>query len=139
MISADTTPPNRAYSPERFLAIAATAHLLVENIPRDAYPITDWEHLARLSECLGAQTLRTPAGRIGADAVSTAMPRIRSFVGSDLFPVNGPDDLAHKAGLVLVSLVVRRHAAKLQATPTPYKTKAEIQTAINSLKDTQNG
>jgi hypothetical protein len=109
----EKTQNNPAYSPERYLAIAAGAHSLVERIPQSAYPIADWDALARATATVGDITLRGPGGlRVPLNDLTRTIAYIRPLLGDQYFPVHDADDLAHKAGMALVSLVVRRHAPR---------------------------
>jgi hypothetical protein len=131
-------PPrsHRSYSPERFLAIAAGAHLLIDALPSTAYPITDWGAMKRVVLSVQNCSLRAPGGdRIEVNDMADAVERISQKVRVDYFPVTGPDDLAHKAGLVLVGLVMFYHAPRQETqhkSPDFEEGKARIQTSLRT-------
>lgn len=99
---------NFRYSPDRYLALAAGAHQLVDGIPAEAYPINNWDELQSAADRLGDLSVRGPGGiRV---AISEAIPGVADRTGSQYFPVLNADDLAHKAGMVIVNSILRRHA-----------------------------
>lgn len=107
--------PQKSYSPERFLAISAGAHELVKHLPQSAYPLRNWEAVADAVGSLRDLDLRAPGGAIiDAEAARDAVRAIQKRGTADFFPVADSDDLAHKAGLVLVSLVLAYHAPRMQ-------------------------
>jgi hypothetical protein len=98
------------YGPEKFLALGALAHAVVDQIPSLSYPIKDYNQLVEATRSLDF-SLRVPGDRrISAPALLSRLPYIHRLVGDAYFPITDADDLIHKAGLTLISLVVRDHA-----------------------------
>lgn len=130
------TRPSASLSPERFLAVAAGAHALVDGIDEHAYPIATWEELSAAAASLGEVTLRGPSGRVSVNEIGPTLEYLRAVVGDSYFPVQGADDLAHKAGMVLVSIVVRRHRSKGKQRPlSPDFDRAAAEAAVAQQRE----
>jgi hypothetical protein len=100
----------RAYSPDRFLAIAAGAHALVDAISASAYPIASWTELKQAASNCSEFTIRGPNGiRLNKQAVIESMDRLEHRVGNSLFPIHDADEFAHRAGMILTTLVLSHH------------------------------
>jgi hypothetical protein len=67
--------------------------------------------------------------------IEPAISQIRPIIGDQYFPVQDADEFAHKAGLVLITLIIRRYTGVSVDTPLDEKGLAEVEAFKQKLAE----
>jgi hypothetical protein len=114
---------------EQYLALGAGLHAIVDAVPTTAYPIQSWDDLQTAASSIDDVDLLVPGGKrsLQKEILRPNLLAIRRILGKEYFPIEDQQDFARKAGLVLMTLVVRHFGSPSPQESLDEKAAAEIE------------
>jgi hypothetical protein len=116
---------------EQYLALGAGLHNIVEAVPDDAYPLRNWDELQKaltsMNECYLIVPGEKPKRPLVGEILRPNLIAIRKILGNQYFPLENQQDFARKAGLVIITLVIRRFGGSSEYQPLHEQAAAEME------------
>jgi hypothetical protein len=122
---------------EQYLALGAGLHAIVDGVPADVYPISTWDDLQKAASSIDDVELIVPGGKrsFQKEILRPNLLAIRRILGKEYFPIEDQQDFARKAGLVIMTVVVRHFGSPSPQKSPDEDTAAEIEAFKRELAE----
>jgi hypothetical protein len=128
---------------EQYLALGAGLHSIVEAVADDAYPLRNWDELQKalgsMQDCYLIVPGDRPKRSLLGEILRPNLLAIRKILGNHYFPIENQQDFARKAGLIIITLVIRRYGGSSDYQPLHEQAAAEVEAFKRQVAANQQG